>query len=420
MGYGESVKMKYGILEDNEKLENMKVLQVIPYFVPAWDYGGPLRGCYTLSRELVKRGHEVTVFTTDALNETQRVSIKEEILDGIQVKRFRNLNNYIAYRHNISTPVRMCITTGLKIKTLDIIHIREYRTLTNIFICQYALKHHIPYILQAHGSLPRIIAKQKLKYVYDILVGYRILRNATKVIALTPLEAEEYESMGVNREKIEIVPNGVVLSEFDTLPEKGRFRRKYGISDNHKIILFVGRIHVKKRLDVLSKAFAILLSKIATTKLVIIGPDDGYLPTVKKLINELRLEEKVLLLGPLYDVEKLEAYVDADVFVLPTIHDTFPNTILESCACGTPVIVTDRCQIKDEIIGKAGLVTSCDKDELAEAIMRILDDAKLSQEFSDGGKLLVREKFNSEVIADQFERIYNDCIHSGVERGKVH
>ena len=79
----------------------MKILQVIPCFAPAWDYGGPLRVCYELSKELVQRGHEVTVYTTDAFNSKNRITKSEEVIDGIRVRRFKNLSNSLANKHNI-------------------------------------------------------------------------------------------------------------------------------------------------------------------------------------------------------------------------------------------------------------------------------------------------------------------------------
>ena len=78
----------------------MNILQVIPYFVPAWDYGGPVQVAYRVSREMIKRGHEVTVYTTDTLKANSRIEKTEEVIDGIKVKRFSNLSNFLAYREN--------------------------------------------------------------------------------------------------------------------------------------------------------------------------------------------------------------------------------------------------------------------------------------------------------------------------------
>jgi glycosyltransferase involved in cell wall biosynthesis len=71
------------------------------------------------------------------------------------------------------------------------------------------------------------------------------------------------------------------------------------------------------------------------------------------------ISNRVLFTGPIYDANKLAAYVDADVYVLPSIYETFPITAMEACACGTPVILTKGCGIGDIIDGQAGLRTHC-------------------------------------------------------------
>ncbi|MFC2017363.1 glycosyltransferase [Chloroflexota bacterium] len=391
----------------------MKVLQVIPYFVPAWGYGGPLPVCYGLSKELVQRGHEVTVYTTDALNAKNRIEMSEEIIDKIKVKRFKTLSNTLAYNHNIFFSPGMISMIRNNLKYFDIVHVHEYRTLQNTLIHRYAKKYNIPYLLQAHGSLPRIAVKQKLKKLFDMLWGYKLLRDASKVIALTEIEAEQYKSMGVSEDKIEIVPNGVDLSEFESLPERGEFRRKYGLDNNQKLVLYLGRIHETKGLDLLVKAFANLPKDFNDVKLVIAGPDDGYRLTLKKLIKELGIEGRVLSTGPLYEEEKIKAYVDADVFVTPSFYG-FPVTFLEACACGLPIITTTQAQGRlDWLDSQAGLTVSYDKDQLGEAISRILNNDKMRREFGEKGKLLVREQFNWCKIAQKMEQVYLSCLPLG-------
>ena len=390
----------------------MKILQVIPYFYPAWAYGGPLRNVYGLCKELVKRGHEVTVFTTDTLDSRNRVKETQEIIDGIEVRRFRNLSNTIAYRDKIFISPGMIFGLRNSLRNFDIIHMHEYRTLQNLIVHYFARKYGTPYVLQTRGSLPRIMTKQRLKQIYDILWGYRLLRDASKVIALTQIEAEQFKSMGVSSDKIEIVPNGIDLAEFENLPPRGEFRKKWRIKNSQKIVLFLSRIHKIKGPDLLVKAFAALTKDFNNIKLVIAGPDDGYLPMLKKSIKELRIEEKVLFTGLLNGRDKLEAYIDAEVYVLPSSYEIFGRTLLEACACGTPIIVTDRCGIADVIDGQAGLVVPYDKDALGKALLDILSDDHMRLRFGEKGKLLVREKFNWEKISEQLESIYQSCVSS--------
>jgi len=387
----------------------MKILQVVPYFVPAWDYGGPVSSVYNMSKQLVKRGHQVTVYTTDALNAKSRLRERVETLDGIEVRRFRNFSNTMAYHYNVFLSPGMISATKKEISSFDIIHLNEYRTVQNVVISRYARIYGTPYILQARGSLPRIITRRGLKKVYDNIWGYSLLKDASKVIAITQIETEQYKRMQVSEDKIEIVPNGVDLTEFSSLPPRGEFKEKWGISNSHKMVLFLSRIHQIKGLDILVQAFAKLLKTTDDVKLVIAGPDDGYLPPLKEMIKESSIAESVILTGPLYGREKLAAYVDAEVYVLPSSYDIFGITVLEACACGTPVIVTDRCGIANAIDDKAGTCIPYDNQALFEAIRDILGDNDRRQEFGKKGKSLVGDRFNWEKIGGQIEDIYLRC-----------
>ena len=389
----------------------MRILQVTPTFMPS-NFGG-ISLFYNLSKNLTKRGHEVVVYTTDIKDRYSRLAEIQggRNIDGIKVWYYRNISNTLATKYRLSVPRGMSLAIRRKINSFDIIHLHNFRTFQNILIHHYAKKYDIPYVLQAHGSLTTFFHKRWLKRIFDVIWGRRILKDVSKVFALTPIEAEQYKNMGVSEHKIEIVPNGLDLSEFDNLPERGEFRTKYGLDANQKIILFLGRIHRIKGLDLLIKVFSDLAKFLDDVKLVIAGPDDGYLTSLKKLVADSEISEKVLFTGPLYGQEKLKAYVDADVYILPSFYETFPMTLLEAMACGTPVIVTDRCGIADVINGQAGLVVPYDKEQLRDALLHMLSDDQMRLRFGEKGKLLVREKFNWEKIAEQVEGVYRGVQH---------
>jgi glycosyltransferase involved in cell wall biosynthesis len=133
---------------------------------------------------------------------------------------------------------------------------------------------------------------------------------------------------------------------------------------------------------------------------------------MKRLISELGIEEKVLFTGPLYGIDKIEAYIDADVYILPSVYETFPVSVIEACACGTPVIVTDRCGIANIIDGQVGLAVPYDEDALGKAILDILSDTNKKREYGINGKLLAREKLNWSKIVEQIEAVYINCLIS--------
>ena len=384
----------------------------MPTFIPS-RFGG-VSQFYNLSKNLVKRGHKVIVYTTDIKDRYSRLSnIKGgRDIDGIKVYYFKNVSNSLATKHRLSVPKGMSAAIKRELSNFDIIHLHNVRTFQNVIIHHYAKKYNIPYVLQARGSLLTFFHKGWQKRIFDAIWGHRILEDASKLIASTPIEAAQYRSMGINEGKIEIIPNGIELSEFNNLPARGEFRRKHSLGDNQRIILFLGRIHKIKGLNLLVTVFAELSRLLNNVKLVMVGPDDGYLPSLKKLIADLEITNEVFFTGHLYGEDKVEAYVDADVFVLPSIYEIFGNVVLEACACGTPVVVTDRCGIADAVDGQAGLVVPYDKKALGKAILEILSDDKKRHEFGECGKSLIRQQFNWLAIAQRIEHVYESCISS--------
>ena len=236
----------------------MKILQVTSFFKPSWEAGGPPRAVYEISRELVKRGHDVTVYTTDGYKHRLNVEKNKPVnVDGIRVYYFRNLSNYLTRKWLLPFPYYLPIIAKKEVKDFDIIHIHEYRTFSTIVAYHYAKKYGIPYILQPRGSLPRI-KKAIQKKIFDALFGSSIIKNASKIIATSTIESGLYKSIFPNLEtgKIIHLPNGINLDSYTDLPKRGNFRKKYSINENEKVILFLSRIHERKGADILMKAFS--------------------------------------------------------------------------------------------------------------------------------------------------------------------
>ena len=378
----------------------MKILQVVPFFSP--ERGGSVIAPYYLSKYLAKRGHEVTIYTTDYRLDNEYV----QSLEDVRVVPFHSIANI---EMMLISP-KMISQLKKEINNFDVIHLHNFRSYQNNVVHYYAKKYGIPYVLQAHGSVLPFFQKQRLKKLFDTFFGHKLLRNASKVIALTKREAEQYKKMGVNEDKIKIVPNGIDLSEYKNLPKKGEFRKKYSISDDEKVILYLGRIHKIKGIDLLIKSFADLSKELKDVKLVIVGPDDGFLSTLKKQINDLKIADKILFIGPLYELDKLEAYVDVDVYVLPSVYEAFPVTVLEACACGTPVIVTDRCGISDFVDTKVGYVVEYNTGQLRDAIFKILSDRGLRERLGESGRKLVMEELGWAEVVEKVEDVYLSSI----------
>jgi glycosyltransferase involved in cell wall biosynthesis len=400
----------------------LRILQVIPYFYPAWRYGGPVRVAYDVSRKLVERGHSVVVYTSDIQDEKTRMDTAYRKVDGVGVFYFKNLSLSAARRNLFVTPSLISAVKN-NVKSFDVVHIHGNRTTQSPILHYFLKKNSVPYVVQTHGGLP-IIGGRKLKQLYDLFFGHELLKDASKVIALTRTEAQQYRCMGVPKEKIEVIPNGIDLTEYADLPPKGCFKKKFGIDEDKKIILYLGRINRIKGLDFLIRAYAYLIKdiKCKDALLVIAGPDDGHLNEVKSLANSLGVSNSVLFTGSVYGEDKVETYADSDVYVLPSIYETFPMTVLEAYACGKPVIASKVGGLKDLVIDEETgfLVNLGNTEQLAKNILYLLNNTDEAKEMGMKGKQFVKQNFAIQKVADRLRCLYRDAaLNPPIEFTKI-
>lgn len=400
----------------------MKILHVAHFFYPCLSAGGVVNASYQIASNQSK-DNDVKVISSDSCKERLKFpnGRYDVDVDGIKVDYFKNLSNGCKLKTMLDTPLAAPFKIRKDIKDYDIVHIHEHRQTLAIIASYFARKNNIPYIVQAHGSVLPFFQKEGLKNLFDKVFGFKILHNASCVFALTEVEKEQYLKMGVDEERIEIVPLGINLEEYENLPSFGNFRSKFNIAENDKLILFVGRIHEIKGLGLLIDAFNDLINQNYeknsledtgghSIKLAIVGPDDGYLTELEDKIKEYSLEENVIITGPLYKEEKQEALVDCDLFVMPSKYESFTTSGLEAMACSKPLVLTKNNHIHDWVDGNVGLACEDNKDSLREAIEKVLFDEELSQIFAENGRKLINEKYNWDIINDQILEIYRKFL----------
>ena len=397
----------------------MKILHVAHFFYPCLSAGGVVNASYQIASKQ-SEDNDVKVISSDSCKERLRFpnGRYDVDVDGIKVDYFRNLSNGFKLKTMLDTPLAAPFKIRNDIKGYDIIHIHEHRQTLAIFASYFARKNNISYVVQAHGSVLPFFQKEGLKNIFDKVFGFKILHNASCVFALTEVEKEQYLKRGVDEDKIEIVPLGINLDEYENLPDYGKFRSKFNIGENDKLILFVGRIHEIKGLGLLIDSFNDLINQhnenhsledisSSSIKLAIVGPDDGYLVKLEDKIKEYSLEDNVIITGPLYKEEKQEALVDCDLFVMPSKYESFTTSGLEAMACSKPLVLTKNNHIHDWVDGNVGLACDDNKDSLREAIEKVLFDEDLSLIFARNGQKLIKEKYNWDIINDQILEIYN-------------
>ncbi len=389
----------------------MRILFVVPYFAPAWAYGGPPRLTYDMARHLVRRGHDVHILTTDALDGDHRVAQLTERMDGISVRRVRNVSNFLAWRSGF-LPLGLGAIFERELKEADVVHLFDFRSYLNLIAISVLARSDVPFVLSALGELPRATGlKRYIKTLYDQLFGYRMLRDAGAVIAQTEDEAGWYQRFRVPRSHIRLVPLGVDLDDMGAVAPKGAFREQLRIGSAETMILFLGRLHQYKGIAVLITAFARIAAERGDVRLVIAGRDEGFQAEAEQLAAKLTPSGTVFFPGGIYGHDRFTAYRDADIFAITSSH--FEQTslaALEACACGTPVVVTEQAPIPGLDQAGAGITVPYGVESVTQALSRLVEAPDERALMGERAAQLVRDQFNWPRVIEQLERVYDELL----------
>lgn len=385
----------------------MKILQVVPYFYPAWAYGGPAKLVYDTSLYFAQQGHEVTVYTSDAYNAEKRMPFNKKIKNTpkLKVYYFRNIFNALTYKYNIFSCPELFFTSFWQVNRFDIIHLHDFYTPHNLWLALCARIFSKPYILSVHGCLEtaRVAQRSLFKRLFLTFGGQLLLRHASLLIASSDNEAAAYLEYGVDKSRIVMLGHGVNKEEFETKLTKIQARKKLNIPSSSLVFTFVGRIHRIKGLDLLIKSFTKL--KQPNSHLVIAGSDDGYLSTLKELIATSKVKN-IKVLGTCFGEEKAQLFKASDVFVYPSYSEGFSLGILEAASVGLPLVITTGCHF-DEVQGsKSGFVVKPTPEALCKALEKVATSPALRKEFSHNVKQLIQSKYSMEAIGNKLLDLY--------------
>jgi len=381
----------------------MKIAQVTGFFWPK-KYGS---NELFLCRELTRRGHEVTVFTTatpsnEYMTLVGRVPRKRiEFHEGFVIKRFPSVLRI----GNVS--LMPTLLPSLLKKKFDLIHVHEFLSPYSFYSAVVSKVKDIPLLLTQHNDqLPYSHMRKILYYINGYTSGQYVLRQARKIIALSRTIKSHLFLFRVGEDKIEVIPNSVDTEIFAP-GKKNQLDEVWGISP--PVVLFVGRFIEQKGIRYLLQGFKNIIKELPDVKLVLIGGG----PEVKEL-RRFQSECKNHIFCIDFVAHELMPYIYAgcDVVVLPSLEERFGNVVLEAMASGKPVIGTFIGGMKDTIVhGKTGYhVQPKNSKEIANSLLTILSDETLKNKLGENARRRAVENYSHKVLIKRIEKLYLEAM----------
>lgn len=384
----------------------MKILHLFDFFSPLG--GGMVDFIFKLTKAQSQRGHEVVIYASDYKLDPEYIAL----LPGVKVMTFKCISSLAGFF--IMPGIIGALRDNLK--NFDLVHVHTARSFQDIAVHHYAKKYNIPYVLDTHGTLPRSVQGKRgfkwlLKWLFDIAIGNKILKDADKAVAETQVGVNEYLEFGVKQEKIILIQPPLDTEAFARLPEHGLFRAKYSLNGKN-IIMFLGRIHWIKGIDFLVESFAELAKTRNDLLLVIVGNDDGFKTTLEELISRLGITDKVLFTGFLGGGNKLEALVDADMVIQTSRYEQGAWAPLEAVLCGTPIIVSSNSGAGEDVkkMDAGYLVEYGNTIDLKEKMQYILDNQEEARRKTEKAKAYIESNLSITEGVKKYEALYKTVL----------
>jgi glycosyltransferase involved in cell wall biosynthesis len=395
----------------------MTVLHVVPYFAPAWTFGGVCRAVAGLARAQARMGHTPIVLTTDVLSRSERLAPGEVRVDGVRVIRVRNLSQIARTRLNLSTPrgFGRAFARLTAPGNLEVVHCHELRTVETVRAAQLVRGDGPALVVSPHGTLPYSTGRSRLKRLWDAWLAPGALPAFDGVVALTEAEQADARALWsryrvpLDPSQVWVVPNGVDPSEFAALPPRHIGRLQWRLGEG-PVILFMGRLTPRKGLDILMEAYAEVVRALPRARLLIAGPDEGAGSASRDMARQLGVSDRVVFAGPLTGEDRAAAFAAADVFALPAVGEGFALAVLEALACGLPAVLTPECHFPEIESDGAGLIVDRTPVALAAALRTLLEDAARLERMRQGARDLVSRRYTWTRIATEMHAAYQSAV----------
>lgn len=375
----------------------MKILNV-SNTIDAVTGGGEAERSFQMSKFLAQSGADCRLLTIDTGLDDER-------------KRFLGEGRVIALRcifKRFYVPRFSFNQINTLVREADVIHLMGHWTFLNALVYYSIRKYNKPYVVCPAGAL-RIFGRSKLfKRIYNLVVGKRIIQNASMCIAVTPDETDSFIAYGMKQNRIHVIPNGIAETDFLADDSKS-FREKFGLGVR-PFILFVGRLNLIKGPDLLLKAFCEIQNHFPGVDLVFVGPDGGMLTELKSIVKNANVEDRVHFLGYLGGVDKSHVYHAAEILAIPSRHEAMSIVVLEAGVSGTPVLLTDQCGFNQVADVGGGWVVPATVEGLRVGLTEVLSNQSSIDQAALKIKKYVMDNFSWKAIIQEYWQLYSNML----------
>lgn len=383
----------------------MRVLHVVTLHTPSHAFGGPTRVALSLSRGLRERGVDARLVT---LGDEFEGRLPDEV-EGVPAQLFQA--RHLIRRFGVAgiTSPSLLAKARRLVKAADVVHVHLMRDLVTLPIALAALQCGRPLVLQTHGMIDpteRLPAR-----ISDAFGVRRVLRRADAVLCLTETERRNVNAV------VEPVELGNTVRLANGVEPQGAYRPELRASSDGgpPTVLYLARVHPAKRPEDFIEAVPGVLATYPEARFVLAGPDTGGLDATLARARALGVDGSVEYVGALGRTEVYEQLRRADVYVIPSIQESFSLSAAEAMSVGTPVVVTRTCGLAPDIeeAGAGRLVDSREDDgagngaRIAAAILELLDPA-VHAAASVAARRLIHDSFTIDAIVDHLQKVYAD------------
>ena len=289
----------------------------------------------------------------------------------------------------------------------DVVHVLGYRDPIGTLAGRRALRKGIPFVLEPVGMYRPLERSFLIKKLYQTVIGERLSKDAAAFVATSRFEAGELVDAGLPAERIFVRPNGIEVDPMLPLPARGSCRSSFGIPEEAPLVLSLGRISRKKRLEHLIAAVA----SIPDAHVLIVGPDmaDGSHEVIMQERARHGLQDRVhVRTSGIWAGDRAALFADADIFCMPSASENFGTAALEAAGVGLPVVISDRCGGAEWISPDAGVVFPFGNlDALSVALERVIHDERFRSHASEQARE-IRETLSWDVLAKKQVQIYEE------------